>query len=106
MSVGTAVAKQPKSKPSVTPQPEPPTKPPAVEEVPGGTKEDDAEYTEHLLVPLPFMQRLERVAQKVNQRRKQLGQKKRAKGWFVVTHLEDWLSLAEAELGVDQKKEE
>ncbi len=60
---------------------------------------DEPDYTEHILVPVPFKQRLERIAQKVNQerRRKKMGPKLPL-GWFVVTHLERWLADSEAEL--------
>lgn len=53
-------------------------------------------YTEHLLVPLDFKQRLERVAQRINQQRKQQGLDKQPAGWFIVQGMEEWLALQEA----------
>lgn len=62
-------------------------------------EEDRADYTEHLLVPLAFKQRLDRIALKVNQERKRKRLEKRPLGWFVVTQLEGWLAQMEAETG-------
>lgn len=63
-----------------------------------GGDAEDPKYTSHLKVPLEFMERLEAIAQQVNKARRREGKKKRALGWFVVTHLEDWMSMAEAAL--------
>jgi hypothetical protein len=63
-----------------------------------GGDAEDPKYTSHLKVPLAFMERLEAIAQQVNKARRREGKKKRALGWFVVTHLEEWMSLAEAAL--------
>lgn len=53
-------------------------------------------YTEHILVPLEFKQRLERVAQRLNQKRKKEGLTKKPAGWFVVEGMSEWLALQEA----------
>ncbi len=66
-----------------------------------GGDAEDPKYTEHLKVPLPFMERLESIAQKINRRRRRTGRRKRALGWFVVTHLAEWMDQAEAELADD-----
>lgn len=63
------------------------------------------EYPSHLKVPLAFMERLEAVARKINNRRRRDGKKKRALGWFVATHLEGWLCQAEDRLATEQEKE-
>lgn len=67
-----------------------------------GGDAEDPKYTAHLKVPLAFMERLEAIAQKINKRRRRSGKKKRALGWFVVTHLDDWMCRAEAELAQDE----
>lgn len=71
-------------------------------DVPGGSESDDAEYTEHLLVPLRFKERLEEIARSVNKQRRRVGKRKRALGWFVVAHLEDWISRTEAEIAAER----
>lgn len=57
---------------------------------------DAVEYTEHILVPVPFKEQLERIAQRVNQNRRRQKLPKRPLGWFVVRHLRDWMNAAEA----------
>lgn len=66
---------------------------------PRGAQDDSRKksvYTEHLLVPLDFKQRLEQVAQRINQQRKRDGLDKQPTGWFVVQGMEEWLALQEA----------
>lgn len=65
--------------------------------VPGGSEVDDAEYTEHLLVPVAFKERLEKIAQRVNQERRRQKLAKRPLGWFVVYYLNPVLQQVEAE---------
>jgi hypothetical protein len=91
MVAGNAVARDRKTK-----------NPPAPVPVPQAPRPDDegaAEYTEHVLVPLPFKERLERIAQKVNQERRRQKLPKRPLGWFVVRYLRDWMDMAEATQG-------
>lgn len=62
-------------------------------------------YDYHIKVTLDFKHRLEAVAKAINNRRKkQTGREKRPTGWFIVMHLEDWLSQAEAQLGIQPKE--
>jgi hypothetical protein len=85
MSAGTLVAKgkSPKTGKSedVKPAPE---------------GEEVVEYTEHILVPIPFKERLEAIAQRVNQNRRRQKLPKRPLGWFVVRFLQDWMAAVEA----------
>lgn len=67
-----------------------------------GGDSEDPKYTAHLKVPLEFMERLTEIAHKINKRRRRDGKKKRALGWFVVTHLEGWMRRAEEELAQDE----
>jgi hypothetical protein len=63
-----------------------------------GGDEDDLEYTQHVKVPLPFKERLERIAQRINKIRRRQGRRKRALGWFVVRNLNEWMDNAEKAL--------
>ncbi|QEG31608.1 hypothetical protein GobsT_64310 [Gemmata obscuriglobus] len=69
-----------------------------------GGDAEDPKYTAHLKVPLEFMERLTEIAHKINKRRRRQGRKKRALGWFVVTHLEGWMNRAEAELQMEEEE--
>jgi hypothetical protein len=85
-----------KPKPSSAPQEDAEKEKPR-SEVPGGAELDEDEYTEHLLVPIQFKERLERIAQRVNQERRRLKLPKRTLGWFVVYYLSPVLDRLEAE---------
>lgn len=95
-----AVAKDRKPKPGERPVP-PPAQPPDV--LHDGGDDEVPIYTEHIKVPLEFKERLDRIAQRVNQRRKRQGKRKRPVGWFVVTHLDEWMTKAEAALDATEE---
>lgn len=54
------------------------------------------EYTKPILLRLPFKERVEEVAARVNRKRQRLGLAKRPLGWFVERGMRDWLELVEA----------
>lgn len=68
----------------------------------GGESPAPPDYLAHVKVPLGFKERLERIAQHVNQKRKRKNLPKRALGWFVATHLEEWMRLAEDEIEAER----
>ena len=67
--------------------------------------EDAKIYIEHLLVPLPFKQKLDRIAFRVNQERKRKKLKKQPLGYFVVHYLSPLLDQLEKEMDQASPKE-
>lgn len=78
--------------------------PPSTSPLRDGGDAADFDYEEPIKVPLDFKQRLERIAQHVSQKRKRSGRRKRALGWFVVTHMTDWMAEAEAMIEEEEKE--